>query len=200
MILSNESAETSVNMPLIYGEGRKAFMRLQLEIIKKSDDDSIYAWNAAVVQSGLLALWPTAFANSGNIVQYDFPDDPSPWLPPIMTSNGLEMRGRYLRQDPQQAAVDRKHGVHTISMAVRVADESGIVMFCGPCKDQERPVTQIFNPGERALAVMLDLRRFGATWQRVNCNTRRLVNYTMEVSSDVNTNAYIVYYIAQQGL
>jgi Heterokaryon incompatibility protein (HET) len=33
-----------VNMPLLYGEGRRAFMRLQLEIIKKSDDESIFAW------------------------------------------------------------------------------------------------------------------------------------------------------------
>ena len=33
-----------VNMPLLYGEGSKAFMRLQLEIIKVSDDDSIFAW------------------------------------------------------------------------------------------------------------------------------------------------------------
>ena len=33
-----------VNMPLLYGEGEKAFMRLQLEIIRKSDDESIFAW------------------------------------------------------------------------------------------------------------------------------------------------------------
>jgi hypothetical protein len=34
-----------VNMPLLYGEGKKAFMRLQLEIIRKSDDGSIFAWD-----------------------------------------------------------------------------------------------------------------------------------------------------------
>jgi hypothetical protein len=33
-----------VNMPLIYGEGSKAFVRLQEEIIKISDDHSIFAW------------------------------------------------------------------------------------------------------------------------------------------------------------
>ena len=33
-----------VNMPLLYGEGDKAFIRLQEEIIKKSADDSIFAW------------------------------------------------------------------------------------------------------------------------------------------------------------
>jgi hypothetical protein len=33
-----------VNMPLLYGEGRKAFLRLQQEILKQSDDQSIFAW------------------------------------------------------------------------------------------------------------------------------------------------------------
>ncbi|KAI1192927.1 heterokaryon incompatibility protein-domain-containing protein [Nemania serpens] len=33
-----------VNMPLIYGEGRKAFMRLQEEIAKDSCDLSLFAW------------------------------------------------------------------------------------------------------------------------------------------------------------
>lgn len=32
-----------VNMPLLYGEGEKAFMRLQLGIIKKTHDESIFA-------------------------------------------------------------------------------------------------------------------------------------------------------------
>ncbi|GAB7325536.1 hypothetical protein MBLNU13_g09540t1 [Cladosporium sp. NU13] len=34
----------SVNMPLLYGEGSRAFMRLQEEIIKISDDPTIFAW------------------------------------------------------------------------------------------------------------------------------------------------------------
>ena len=35
-----------VNMPLLYGEGgRKAFYRLQLEILKRSDDETIFLWN-----------------------------------------------------------------------------------------------------------------------------------------------------------
>ncbi|EPE30464.1 hypothetical protein GLAREA_03431 [Glarea lozoyensis ATCC 20868] len=33
-----------VNMPLLYGEGDRAFIRLQEEIIKSCDDDSILAW------------------------------------------------------------------------------------------------------------------------------------------------------------
>jgi hypothetical protein len=33
-----------VNMPLMYGEGKKAFIRLQEEIMKYSDDHSLFAW------------------------------------------------------------------------------------------------------------------------------------------------------------
>ena len=33
----------NVNMPLLYGEGEKAFIRLQEEIIKESDNHSIFA-------------------------------------------------------------------------------------------------------------------------------------------------------------
>ncbi|KIK23743.1 hypothetical protein PISMIDRAFT_53047, partial [Pisolithus microcarpus 441] len=33
-----------VNMPMVYGEGKKAFRRLQLEIIREYSDQSIFAW------------------------------------------------------------------------------------------------------------------------------------------------------------
>ncbi|KAJ9606759.1 hypothetical protein H2200_008768 [Cladophialophora chaetospira] len=35
-----------VNMPLLYGEGKKAFHRLQLQILSQSSDHSIFAWTA----------------------------------------------------------------------------------------------------------------------------------------------------------
>jgi hypothetical protein len=66
-----------INMPLIYGEKERAFMRLQEEIMKTTDDQSIFAWsltNPKVSRdegwevTGLLAESPNAFADSGNIV------------------------------------------------------------------------------------------------------------------------------------
>jgi len=35
-----------INMPLLYGEGSKAFLRLQEELLKKYDDESLFAWEA----------------------------------------------------------------------------------------------------------------------------------------------------------
>ncbi|OCK82280.1 HET-domain-containing protein, partial [Lepidopterella palustris CBS 459.81] len=60
-----------LNMPLLYGEGDKAFIRLQEEIIKASDDHSIFAWTSEVASQsafrGLLAKSPSEFQNCRNI-------------------------------------------------------------------------------------------------------------------------------------
>ena len=51
-----------VNMPLLYGEREKAFLRLQEEITKKSTDHSLFAWPIhRDSQTGLLADSPAAF-------------------------------------------------------------------------------------------------------------------------------------------
>ncbi|KAK7446260.1 hypothetical protein VKT23_014465 [Stygiomarasmius scandens] len=62
----------NVNMPSIYGEGAvKAFIRLQQEIIKISDDRSIFAWisegNCESVVRGLFARSPKEFRASGQV-------------------------------------------------------------------------------------------------------------------------------------
>ncbi|KAI0509007.1 HET-domain-containing protein [Xylaria bambusicola] len=61
-----------INMSLRYGEGSKAFTRLQEEIIKVSDDQSIFAWDFFGHQqsdlTGVLAPSPGPFASCGSIV------------------------------------------------------------------------------------------------------------------------------------
>jgi Heterokaryon incompatibility protein (HET) len=57
-----------IHMPLIYGENENAFIRLQEEIIKKSSDQSIFAWSGVEADHpGLLARSPKAFKESENI-------------------------------------------------------------------------------------------------------------------------------------
>ena len=63
-----------VNMPMIYGEREKAFLRLQQNIIQKSKDESIFAWATefpgnTTTYSGLFAPSPLAYASCSNIVQ-----------------------------------------------------------------------------------------------------------------------------------
>ena len=63
-----------VNMPLLYGEEDRAFIRLQEELIKDSDDHSLFAWidqSAAPHDAyGLFAKSPAYFAKSSNILPY----------------------------------------------------------------------------------------------------------------------------------
>jgi hypothetical protein len=61
----------SVNMAMLYGEGSRAFQRLQEEILRISDDESIFAWVNKDAKSdelhGLLADSPLHFQDSRDI-------------------------------------------------------------------------------------------------------------------------------------
>ena len=65
-----------VNMPMLYGEGKKAFHRLQLEIIRTSNDQSIFAWSwdGEVRTGNILADDPSAFRDCSKMELMD-PDE-----------------------------------------------------------------------------------------------------------------------------
>jgi hypothetical protein len=63
-----------VNMPTIYGEGSRAFIRLQEEIIRVSNDHSIFAWEGTNEFSGMLATSPKQFANSAEYRAMEYVD------------------------------------------------------------------------------------------------------------------------------
>jgi hypothetical protein len=95
-----------VNMALLYGEGqKKAFIRLQEEILKKSTDQSILAWGCdmpdvsevvhdelgetigkRILYSGVLALHPSWFVGAGEVVECWTADNPFQ-----MTNGGLRI-------------------------------------------------------------------------------------------------------------
>jgi hypothetical protein len=101
----------NVSMPLLYGEGEKAFIRLQEEIIKESGDQSIFAWEAEGLLLdeadrfcvlGVLATHPSMFKNAGNVETY-----PSHWQPYMMTNRGLQIQLPLLRPQGEK----RLHGI-----------------------------------------------------------------------------------------
>ncbi|KAI1172981.1 HET-domain-containing protein [Nemania sp. FL0916] len=50
-----------INMPLLYGEGTKAFTRLQQEILRSSNDLSLFAWTAALGDRRMFrSVWASA--------------------------------------------------------------------------------------------------------------------------------------------
>ncbi|KAI1389579.1 HET-domain-containing protein [Hypoxylon trugodes] len=91
-----------VNMPLIYGEGEKAFIRLQEEVIKSRDDDSLLAWgyrsipgaHPGISRNGVLAQSPSEFSqcHSFQILESEEtgPDVPLATSHSAMTNIGLQ--------------------------------------------------------------------------------------------------------------
>ena len=63
-----------ISLPIIYGEGPRAFRRLQEEIIRSTFDHTIFAWSLPeqIKYSSLLANSPDDFAQSGNIRKMPF--------------------------------------------------------------------------------------------------------------------------------
>lgn len=95
-----------INMPMLYGEGERAFQRLQEEIMKTSGDASIMAWNYSGTwipltrigyhHDGLLATHPRQFAKCGKIE----PHGERKWENSFSISqHGLEFEGPVIR-DP----------------------------------------------------------------------------------------------------
>ncbi|RSL90252.1 hypothetical protein CDV31_015732, partial [Fusarium ambrosium] len=98
-----------INMPLLYGEGPKAFIRLQEQILMSSDDQSLLAWNFDGLKieelegdgsswfassrydlgfAGLLATSPSAFVTCGNITRVNLGILTPPWS---LTNKGLRL-------------------------------------------------------------------------------------------------------------
>ncbi|ROV99944.1 hypothetical protein VMCG_06294 [Cytospora schulzeri] len=82
-----------VNMPMLYGEGaEKAFLRLQEEIMKSSDDQSLFAWRDDQAgprsRHGLLATSPRPFRDSDLIIPYQNWASRPPYA---MTNRGLQI-------------------------------------------------------------------------------------------------------------
>ncbi|PWY69641.1 HET-domain-containing protein [Aspergillus sclerotioniger CBS 115572] len=82
-----------INMPLIYGEGKRSFIRLQEEILKVIDDHSIFAWTSVDEEEshgGLLATSPAAFQKCANLVAHNpfvtFGNEPL-----IISSKGIHL-------------------------------------------------------------------------------------------------------------
>lgn len=111
-----------VNMPLLYGEGKKSFLRLQEEIMKVSDDHSLFAWglstNPGVKEEfleskdvpdvsllhGLFADSPADFTLSDQIIPLDGIVGLQPGIPPMISSSGVRIELPTWKGDPFEVA------------------------------------------------------------------------------------------------
>jgi hypothetical protein len=80
-----------IHMPMLYGEGERAFIRLQEEIIKQSNDMSIFLWTDThgkfSTYRGLLARAPFEFAQSRNVAWNRLEISPGPEI----SSQGIKL-------------------------------------------------------------------------------------------------------------
>ncbi len=92
-----------VNMPLLYGEGFKAFERLQEEIMRQSDDESIFVHKHSSHLSPL-AYSPADFADSRMILpgtevergSYEFRETDIGLTSYTVTNKGIQMRAAFV--------------------------------------------------------------------------------------------------------
>ena len=89
-----------VNMPMLYGEGSKAFTRLQEEIMRSTSDHSLFAWGRPGLRmnGSLLAGSPADFAEGHGIVQWGRPRSFE------MTNRGLRITLPILRPEQRGLA------------------------------------------------------------------------------------------------
>ena len=82
-----------INMPLLYGEGSRAFRRLQEEIVRTEDDESVFAWrkdrhlNPWLECANVFAPSISYFAHCGNISKALYDER----QPLSMTNRGLQI-------------------------------------------------------------------------------------------------------------
>ena len=90
----------SVNMPMLYGEGERAFTRLQEEIIKTSTDHSVFVWESwsGCKDTSILASSPLDFRNGYKIVHLDEAECGESYE---MTNKGLRIKLPVLEHEPK---------------------------------------------------------------------------------------------------
>ncbi|KAM7219519.1 Heterokaryon incompatibility protein (HET) domain containing protein [Rhypophila decipiens] len=63
-----------INMPLLYGEGDRAFQRLQNELIRVSDDETIFAWGFRSTASSYSTRRSSGSLLASSLLDFEVPD------------------------------------------------------------------------------------------------------------------------------
>ena len=136
---------------------------LQTEIMKISEDESLFAWTSKQGGSGLLAARPSYFRDSGNIVEETLSGGTS--RPPFsMTNKGLEI------------ALSKKH--------LQLSSQGGrTIRFFLRCSRESTPNAQ--GDG-KALYVELDLLMGLKSAIRTNCAALK------EISTPPDKSVYLI--------
>ncbi|KAK6070977.1 het domain-containing protein [Seiridium cupressi] len=168
-----------INMPMLYGQGRNAFRKLQEEIINRSDDQSIFAWTCIMSQAqpwtGAFAVSPESFRDCGSIVH----DIEAARIPFSLTNLGLKLKKSYTVQKAP-AAIDIHLAVSTHrkawddalspTKANPVVIHSGITVNVG--FGNMRKVSRVYLN----ICAPLEFRTFPISPRRASCLSHEIVS------------------------
>jgi hypothetical protein len=112
----------AVNIPLLYGEGSRAFIRLQEAILRESEDQSIFAWSdresgQQYELCGLLSPSPIHFGQSSNFRPLP-PLLTGDSMPPSISSQGLHVKlflRKIVSSEPNRADDDYEAALDCLS-------------------------------------------------------------------------------------
>lgn len=121
-------------MPLLYGEGgRKAFVRLQQEIMKKSTDQSIYAWPSR---------WPSLPSELNKGPYYDG------WKGLLAPAPSRFLRTETMEVEPNCCSYGVEHGIIALHEEIIPSSASFTMTARGMQVDIDAfPLSQQFYPG-----------------------------------------------------
>ncbi|KAJ6786016.1 hypothetical protein PWT90_02996 [Aphanocladium album] len=123
-------------MPMLYGEGEKALLRLQEEIIRESEDQSIFAWDSSSfdadkVRIGVLSPSPCYFAESGSFGCLPYQSGGNA----AISNQGIEIDLQVEKaQDWVNHRMDRR-----ITLACDVGNDVGTRVAIWMLEDEKRP-------------------------------------------------------------
>ncbi|KAK2614193.1 hypothetical protein N8I77_001042 [Diaporthe amygdali] len=144
-----------INMPLLYGEGNRAFIRLQEEIIRQSDDHSILAFNTPLSTNSLFADHPNLFRGMKNLQ----PKLLSRITPPFaLTNAGLSLRTPLIQTlSPHWVLavlncveVETKKGMRKSQLCLPLLGKNGVYMRArAPFSLIKKSLSEMYIPGIR---------------------------------------------------
>lgn len=153
-----------VNIPILYGEGsRKAFRRLQKEIMENSFDQSIFLWRGNYDASGIIAHEPSNFANTPPLGLLQ-----SSILQPFSITNvGLAISLRIGREFPNSFNPNSLGGDHFLA-----------ALEC-----------EVKVKGERIVIHLQEMRGLGVNINGDDCKVYHRMDCASWFEEDVNMNS-----------
>ncbi len=145
-----------VNMPLLYGEGSKAFRRLQEELLKTTEDQSIFFWGLKSSET----IIPTLFSN--DTFYFDRSDDGTPGLhyhvkhtmPKLDFLINIESDKTPLRGLLALSPKDFQHCLRVSRMDSLLADEEGMPTVLRNSISIRLPIIRILKSRMFGIAIL----------------------------------------------